>query len=108
MIVKGKIGIAGSEEIILPFRGIGMRTYPVDGLDEEGFWKVSRKVLKDNVRILIVTEEFYEKMKASFKPGENITLLPIPGRKRSTGAALNELRSIVAKAVGIDLFKSRD
>lgn len=100
-----KIAVVGERELILSFKALGIPIFPVVNLNEA--LEMVKKLVKENYSLILLTEEYASQMKELMgelrtKPG--ITVTPIPTARGSKGFALEELKAVLRKAIGVDIF----
>jgi V/A-type H+-transporting ATPase subunit F len=102
-----KIGIIGSRDAILGFKGLGIDIFPVNSLGD--IKKSFDDITKENYGIVFITENWADQAKeeiAEIKKRTLPAIISVPSQQGSTGAGLQNLRKIVEQAVGSDiLFK---
>jgi V/A-type H+/Na+-transporting ATPase subunit F len=106
MLENVKVCILGERDIILIFKAFSFKTIPVDNkivFNE----KLKEEILSKKNKIIIITETFIvqidEDNKSLIKELKPI-LVSIPTNKGSKEVALNDLSSLIKKAIGIDLL----
>lgn len=101
-----RIAVVGDLDTVIGFRGLGMRTVAVR-TKEEALTEIHRLKKADYALIYLTEtlardlEQELEEIYHSFLPA----LILIPAASGKTGFAQNKLRTLVRKAVGIDLLK---
>jgi len=101
-----KLTAVGAKDIILPFKAIGAEIFPVSNAQEAR--AVLEKLTQKEAGIILVSEDLMPGLKDFTEEtmGEPLPcILAIPGGKRSSGFRAGEIRELIKKAVGVDLFK---
>jgi V/A-type H+/Na+-transporting ATPase subunit F len=108
-----KIAAFGEKDIMLIFKAAGIDVFPLSGdiseIDEAE--KKFRQLVGSNYGIIFVTEtvalkldhlirEFSEK----FQP--SVVVIPGPGKRNNY--AVNDLRRIIIKAIGVDIMTEKE
>jgi len=99
------IAAVGERDLILPFKAIGVRVFPVTKA-EEARVAVSA-LIREGYGLILITENLAQDLEdvlkeVSLEPTPSI--VPIPSSGGSTGFALRRLRETIKKAVGADIF----
>ncbi len=105
-----KIAAVGDKDVIMPFKAIGVEIFPVPKReDTEGFAEtITHKLIKEDYGLIIVTEDYAEKLKKVFdeiKEKPLPVIVVIPGSEGAKGFTYARLREIIRKAVGVDILK---
>jgi len=90
---------------VFPFKAIGME-YQVCTTGEEAR-EALKGLLSGEYALILVEEEYYDDIKdivESLREEVSPAITFIPGASGSTGQARENLRSILLKAIGIDIF----
>ncbi|KPJ49876.1 hypothetical protein AMJ40_04520 [candidate division TA06 bacterium DG_26] len=100
-----KMAVVGERELILSFKALGIGVFPVENLNEAE--ERVKQLVDQGYSLILVTEGFASGMREllhtlRMKPGTTIT--PIPTAAGSEGYALEELKAVLRKAVGVDIF----
>lgn len=100
-----KIGMMGGKTSTAGFQALGVETFPVarpeDGPER---WK---EIDLDSFAVIFVTEPVYEQLGDEIKEARQRVfpvVTVIPAVTGSSGKAAAELRELVEKAVGTDMF----
>lgn len=104
-----KIAILGSPQAILGFKALGVVPFPVT--DKEEGIEALEKVKQGEYAILLVTEDWAEKLDEPLAEIKTMTLPAVtilPSQLGSRGAGEKELRKIVERAVGSDILFKKD
>jgi vacuolar-type H+-ATPase subunit F/Vma7 len=103
---KIKVCIFGERDIITIFKAFSFKIIPVDDRDIFNI-KLKEEILSKKNKIFIITEPFIvlidEDNKNLIKEMKPI-LVSIPTNKGSKEVALNDLSTLIRKAIGIDLL----
>lgn len=110
MIPMYKIGVIGDRDTILAFKALGIDTFPVEGSEEAR--KTLKKAALDNYAVIFLTEQMAQEIQDTVK-SFNDKILPciilIPNNQGSLGIGIENVRSSVEKAIGVDiLFNERE
>lgn len=105
-----KIAIIGSRDTILGFKALGLSVFPVKNTEEAG--RILRKITTEEYASIFITDDFAKDLEKEIHILEqNIPLYPsiviIPSHRGSTGLGMDQIRSLVEKAVGTDLFAQK-
>ena len=103
-----KIAAVGDFDSILIFRSMGMQVFAVED-NAEGKERFAQ-VLKQGFEIVFLTERLGEKWNDILQEvsvRRTPTVVLVPGQEGSTGFALEQIRTIVKKAVGADILKEK-
>lgn len=96
-----KIGILGDNKSVLAFGALGVEVF---GVEKEGdLMNILEKINKDKFAILLITEDIaqkYEQAVKSLFQGTLPACLVIPGIKKGSGKAKEELKKILERALG--------
>lgn len=102
-----KVAFVGGRTSTVGFRAIGLDTYTVD--HPENAEKVWDRIQMDNYGIIFITEPIYDQLKERLKQRDIegvklpvVTVVPAISGSKRTG--FREIKEMVEKAVGIDLF----
>ncbi|MFH1401398.1 MAG: V-type ATP synthase subunit F [Parcubacteria group bacterium] len=104
-----KIAILGNQETILGFKALGVDTLGVRE-EKEAERIIEEVYIKKEYAVLIITEDWFLKLKDKIKllSRESLpALVCIPVAGSSEGLAQKELKKIVEKAIGSDIFSRR-
>jgi V/A-type H+/Na+-transporting ATPase subunit F len=107
MSMRKKIAMIGDKDSILGFKALGISVYPVVDVNEAT--SVLRKASSGDYAIIYIAEHFAQGMKEIISELQQVTLPAItiiPDHRRNLGLAMDKLKTIMEKAVGVDiLFK---
>lgn len=99
------IAMIGDKDSVLLGRAAGLEVYfETDGA-EAG--KLIDRLAKENTRIIFITEPVFEAAKDTidkYKSQAFPAVIPIPSGSGSTGAAMDNLRANVEKAIGASIL----
>jgi V/A-type H+-transporting ATPase subunit F len=101
-----KIAIIGSPDTILGFKAVGIEPYSINSI-EQGREVISALRKSDKYGIVLVTEDWAEKLDQELILLEEKTLpavIRIPASSGATGKGLKSLKRIVERAVGSDIL----
>ena len=100
-----KVFVIGRRADILPFRALGSELIEIE--DEATVSAAFDRVQADEPVMVMITEDLVgrcpEKI-AEFREKPMNMLLPIPSMTASPGIRLEEIRSLVARSLGVDLL----
>lgn len=100
-----KMAVIGDKDSIFAFKAVGIEVFGVDTAEEA---KTRLKELRD-YKIIFVTEDLAEQLGETlrqYRESPYPAVIPIPRKGRSSGYAMQGLRSDMEKAIGADiLFK---
>lgn len=100
-----KIAVVGERELVLSFKALGVPVFPVVNLEEAE--ERVKKLVEENYSLILLTEKFASQMQLllnSLRTQSITTITPIPTSQGSQGFALESLKAILRKAVGVDIF----
>jgi len=103
-----RIAAVGEADTILPFKAIGVETYPIKNVEEAR--QILDELIKKEVGIIFITDEFACKLEDCFEKTKEVPLpsiVSIPGSKASTGFAVSRIRTLVRRAVGVDIMEKK-
>ena len=104
-----KIAALGDRESVLAYKAFGIQTYPV--MDSAEAAAMIKKLAEEEYAIIFLTEqiaveipELISKYSSRVAPA----IIMIPGSKGSLGIGMNEISTVVEKAVGADILAGKD
>jgi len=104
-----KMAIIGSPESILPFKAIGLDEYPAS--NSSAALHLLEEAIKKEYGIIYIEEayarEFADKINELNKELRSTTISIIPGTKGSIGFVGENIRALVKRAIGIDIFAEK-
>ncbi len=101
-----EVAAIGGESILLPFRALGVKVFPAqDGREAEELLRnlVSRE---PPFAVILVTEDLARDIMPAISEvarGGGVAISFIPGPGGSLGLGRERMRSLVRKAIGVDL-----
>jgi len=102
-----KVAMIGEASSVVGFRALGVDAFEVaKPEDAPGVWE---SLDPERYAVIFVTDDLAEVLAPYIEPLAGMTLpvvTMIPPVSGGTGASLEQLRALVEKAVGIDLFSS--
>ena len=105
MILMYKIGIIGDEDTVLAFKALGIDTFPVE--DAEEAKNILNKTAEEDYGVVFLTEQLAQYMEETIERYYD-KMLPaiilIPNNKGSLGIGLDNIKSSVEKAIGVDIL----
>lgn len=101
---NNKMAIIGQKDNILPFKAVGVETFPVTHYFEavETLKKVAR-----SYSIILITEDFAKKIEDvidRYRTKPYPIILPIPSAQGSTGYGMKNISSNVERAIGLNIL----
>lgn len=102
-----KIGIIGDRDTVLGFMALGFMVHEV-GSVEEAAKKLHALVRSGDYAVIFLTENYAAQLTEETERYKDMPLpavISIPGQGGSTGFGMNNIRSAVERAVGVDIFK---
>jgi V/A-type H+-transporting ATPase subunit F len=107
MSMHKKIAMIGDKGSILGFKALGVSVFPVADLSDAT--NVLRRVSSEGYAVIYITEHFAKNMQGIINKLQQASLpaiVVIPDHRENTGLAMQKLKAIMEKAVGVDiLFK---
>ncbi len=107
MYMRKKIAMIGDKDSILGFKALGVSIYPVVDASEAA--TVLRQASSGDYAIIFITEYFAQGIQDKIKELQQVSLPAItiiPDHREDLGLAMDKLKKIMEKAVGVDiLFK---
>lgn len=107
MSMHKKIAMIGDKDSILGFKALGVSVFPVVDAGEAAV--VLRKVSSDGYAVIYVAEHFARDLQDIIRKLQQASLpavVVIPDHRENLGLAMEKLKLIMEKAVGVDiLFK---
>lgn len=101
-----EIAIIGKSEVVLGFKALGCKTFPVSKTEE--VVEVLKEIQKDQkYGIIFITENWFSQVKDQIKEFEEFslpTITPLPDHKGTTGVGLKNISKIIEKAIGSDIL----
>ena len=100
-----KVFVIGRRADILPFRALGSELIEIE--DEATVSAAFDRVQTDEPVMVMMTEDLVSRCPekiAEFREKPMNMLLPIPSMTASPGIRLEEVRSLVARSLGVDLL----
>jgi len=100
-----KVFVIGRRADILPFRALGSELIEIE--DEATVSAAFDKVQADEPVMVMVTEDLVSRCPekiAEFREKPMNMLLPIPSMTATPGIRFEEVRSLVARSLGVDLL----
>jgi V/A-type H+-transporting ATPase subunit F len=100
-----KIAVVGERELILSFKALGVPVFPAASPKEAE--DVLRGLVEEGYALILLTDRFASEMQqllATLRTQSGTTITPIPASGGSEGFALEEIKALLRKAVGVDIF----
>ncbi|MFY9421485.1 MAG: V-type ATP synthase subunit F [Bacilli bacterium] len=99
-----KIAAIGSDDTVLLFNAVGIKTYVLES--PAAAERVIFELANQRCLIIYVSEDLYleipetlEKYKSAYP-----IIIPIPTEEKSQGVGLKKIRENIEKAIGFDIF----
>lgn len=107
--------VFGNLNEILPYRALGLDIYAADApaSAEKSVPEAMKEVLARSYRIILVTEEYYDRFarlheeRKSAHKDRAAVLLPVTNGIDFMDRGKQELKMLVEKAIGVDIFKEK-
>lgn len=103
-----KIAAFGESDIMLIFKAIGAKVYPIKTSTSVEDAQVRLKnIIKEGYGIIFMTETIAVRLDSIIKHYSNMmtpSIVVIPGLGKRNNYAVNQLRSAIIKAVGADVM----
>ena len=100
-----KVGALGSSDFVLPYRALGVDTFPVAGPDEAR--DALAGMLDENSAVILVAEDVAPALEETLAPyleEPAPCVLTVPSATRSTGYAGDALGRLLKLATGINIW----
>ncbi len=108
-MIEGRTAFLGDADSVLGFKALGVETYtPQDG---DGARRVFQSLVKDRVSVIMITEEVLEQVRDLVSETFDMpvpAVVVLPGVSGSRRLGDDALRSLIIKAVGVDLMSEED
>lgn len=104
-----KVFVIGRRADILPFRALGSELIEIE--DEANVGAAFDRLQTDEPVMVMMTEDLVSRCPeriAEFREKPMNMLLPIPSMTTSPGIRLEEVRSLVARSLGVDLLGQKN
>lgn len=104
-----KVAVIGDIDSVLGFRGLGITVIIAD--DPIEALRTIKKLAKKKYGVIFITEDLAEKNPAiveNYRDKIEPAIILIPSSRSNNQFAMNYLRKMVNKAVGIDLLKAEN
>ncbi len=104
-----KIAVVGDRDSILGFKALGISIFPVQERDEAA--RKLRQMAQQEYAIIFITEPMLTELATLIQDLNREVfpaIIPIPNNRGSTGAAMERLRQLVEKAVGVDILFQKE
>lgn len=102
--MNGKLAIVGDGDSIMVFKAAGVATFPAES--EAKARDVLRSIAKD-YQIIFLTEELAKNLTEFLKRFDEQpypVVLSIPSKNGSTGYGVEQLKSAMERALGVDIL----
>lgn len=100
-----RMAAVGDYESVLPFQAVGVEPFMLDA-ESKDVPALFRR-LAGEFAVIFVTEEWFECFRTLFDELNDefpVSIIPIPSQKGSQGLGIENIRSSVERAVGMDIF----
>lgn len=106
MAKEYKIAIVGNRDAIMPFKMIGIETFPV--VTKEEAQETLDRLAQDDYGIIYLTEDFAQEIPETIKHYDSLVtpaVILLPTHKGSLGLGMKRIQENVRKAVGADILQ---
>ncbi|GEM_PF-3357297 len=111
-----EIGVAGNLNEVLPFKAVGFEIYPIDEMVKEEALNIIVKdiLLKKGLKILFITEEYYDEFSEFYEAQKFLyrdelpVITPITNGVDFQDIGLKRVKGLIEKAIGVDIFSSKE
>lgn len=103
------IAVIGDRDSILGFKALGFDVYEAAEPDKAA--ALLHRLAKGNTAIIYLTEQLAQHLQPDIRQYQSRmapAILLIPGSAGSLGIGLQQIRTLVEKAVGMDILKEND
>ncbi len=103
------IAVIGDRDSILGFKALGFDVYDVT--DPEKAAGILHQLAQAHTAIIYITEQLAQHLQADIRKYQSLTapaVILIPGAAGSLDISLMQIRTLVEKAVGMDILKEND
>jgi len=100
-----KLGVIGDKDTVLAFKALGLSTFPVSSPDEGE--RALKSMARENYAVIFITEQIADQIRGAIdKFGDDIlpSIILIPNNQGPLGIGMQNIRSSVEKAIGVDIF----
>ncbi len=104
-MADGRTAFLGDADSVLGFRALGVETYTP--LDRENARKTFQRLVKEKFSVIMVTEDIMEKIDDLVADTLGLPLpavVVLPGVSGSRRRGEDAIRTLIIKAVGVDLM----
>ena len=105
---EARIAAFGESDIMLIFKAMGADVYPVESTtDTEDARDLLTKIIKEGYGIIFMTEAIALQLDSTVKYYSNRivpSIVVIPGLGKRNNYAVDQLRTAIIKAVGVDVM----
>ncbi len=104
-MTEGRTAFIGDADSVLGFRALGVETYTPG--DREGARKTFQRLVKERVSVIMLTEDMLEKLEDMVNDTLGLpvpAVVVLPGVSGSRGRGEDAIRTLIIKAVGVDLM----
>jgi len=97
-----EICILGPQELLEPFRAVGLATSLAD---ETNVLERAAELASSDYKIVFYAEEFYPLLRELLaQRGGGVTFIPIPSLGEGERYAMQRVRELIKKAIGVDVY----
>ena len=99
------IAIIGSDDGVILFNAVGIKTYIVNSLSEAE--KKVAQLANEKCKIIYLAEDIYEEIPETIEKYQYTPfpiIIPLPTKPTTKGIGLKKIKDNVEKAIGINIF----
>lgn len=107
MSKKRQLAAVGDRDSVILFKALGFETEFAES--EEEVTKVVRKLIKEEVAVIFITEEAAQLIPniiEHYKPEPFPAIIPIANKNGSIGIGMQGIKENVEKAIGVDILNN--
>ena len=105
--MNAEIAALGPRDFVMPFGAVGAKAFVVE--DEAGAREQAQFILKGNFAVILIHEELAEALADIFESVQeqpSPCIVALPFIEESTGRAVQQLRTVLRRATGTDIWNS--
>jgi V/A-type H+-transporting ATPase subunit F len=106
---EGRIAFIGDADSVLGFRALGVET--VVPADAEGAVAAFRKLVRDRTSVIMITEDMLDYLQEQVEDTADMAIpavVVLPDVRGSQKRGEDTIRSLILRAVGVDLMAEDD